>query len=101
MAIARDGRTAENEIMTDSHFDENAARKVTRLGARRPRVVLVNTNQVKPTIAPIAFDYLHEPLVEAGFDVDLLDLCFSEDYEQAIAEYCRTRRVDYWGVTLR
>ncbi len=29
----------------------------------RPRVVLVNSNQVKPTIAPIAFDYLHEPLV--------------------------------------
>lgn len=65
------------------------------------RVVLVNTNQVRPTVAPIAFDYLHEPLVEAGFEADLLDLCFSDDYEKSIADYCRTQRVDFWGVTLR
>jgi tryptophan 2-C-methyltransferase len=74
---------------------------VVPLTAPRPRVVLVNTNQVRPTIAPIAFDYLHEPLVSAGFDVDLLDLCFSEDYEEAINRYCRFHRVDFWGVTLR
>lgn len=66
-----------------------------------PRVVLVNTNQIKPPIAPIAFDYLHEPLVEAGFDVDILDLCFSDDYENTIATYCASHRVDFWGVTLR
>ncbi len=67
----------------------------------RPRVVLVNSNQVKPTIAPIAFDYLHEPLAAAGFEVDVLDLCFADDYEEAIARYCRAGRVDFWGVTLR
>ena len=60
----------------------------------RPRVVLVNSNQVKPTIAPIAFDYLHEPLAAAGFEVDVLDLCFADDYEEAIARYCRAGRVD-------
>lgn len=74
---------------------------VIPLTTARPRVVLVNTNQVRPTIAPIAFDYLHEPLVNAGFDVDLLDLCFSDDYEDVIARYCRFHRVDFWGVTLR
>src|SRR5262245_6065415 len=64
-------------------------------------VTLVNTNQVKPAIAPIAFDYLHEPLVRAGFRVELLDLCFSEDFEEVIASYCRETRTDFWGVTLR
>ena len=52
-------------------------------------VTLVNTNQTKPAIAPLAFDYLHEPLLRAGFRVELLDLCFSEDYAVAIAAYCR------------
>jgi radical SAM superfamily enzyme YgiQ (UPF0313 family) len=71
------------------------------IAAARPRVVLVNSNQIKPTIAPIAFDYLHEPLVEAGFDVDILDLCFEENYVEAIERYCRRYRVDFWGVTIR
>jgi len=64
-------------------------------------VTLVNTNQVKPAIAPIAFDYLHEPLTRAGFRVELLDLCFAEDFEAAIASYCGENRTDFWGITLR
>jgi radical SAM superfamily enzyme YgiQ (UPF0313 family) len=64
-------------------------------------VTLVNTNQIKPAIAPIAFDYLYDPLVRAGFTVELLDLCFEEDYEAAIASYCNEHSTDFWGVTLR
>ena len=64
-------------------------------------ITLVNTNQVKPAIAPIAFDYLSTPLRHAGFNVELLDLCFSDDYESQIVAYCRRQRPDYWGVTLR
>lgn len=67
----------------------------------RPRVVLVNSNQVKPAIAPVAFDYLCEPLIESGFDVDVLDLCFTDDYEETIRRYCQAHRVDFWGVTVR
>jgi len=52
------------------------------------RVTLVNTNQVKPAVAPIAFDYLHEPLSRAGFKADLLDLWFSQDFKRDIEEYC-------------
>lgn len=71
-------------------------------GARvRPLVVLVNTNQIQPPIAPIAFDYLYEPLIQAGFQVDILDLCFAADYKEAIVRYCATHQVDFWGVTLR
>jgi len=64
-------------------------------------VTLVNTNQVKPAVAPIAYDYLHEPLSRAGFQVDLLDLCFSQDFEMDIEKYCRHNHPDFWGVTLR
>ncbi|AKU97374.1 Tryptophanase [Labilithrix luteola] len=83
----------------DKH--ENGASNGAGARTTRPRVVLVNTNQIRPSVAPIAFDYLHEPLVEAGFEVDLLDLCFAEDWEAEIDRYCRLRRVDFWGVTLR
>jgi radical SAM superfamily enzyme YgiQ (UPF0313 family) len=65
------------------------------------RVTLVNTNQVKPAVAPIAYDYLHEPLSRAGFQADLLDLCFSQDIETDIERYCRHNHPDFWGVTLR
>ena|SRR5215813_8220143 len=65
------------------------------------RVTLVSTNQVKPAVAPIAFDYLHEPLLRAGFQADLFDLCFSQDFKGEIEEYCRHNHPDFWGVTLR
>lgn len=64
-------------------------------------VTLVNTNQIKPAIAPLAFDYLYEPLTCAGFNVDLLDLCFADDFHAAIAAYCRSKTTHFWGVTLR
>jgi len=64
-------------------------------------VTLVNTNQVKPAIAPIAFDYLSTALQRAGYEVDLLDLCFEENFEQKIVSYCNRRQPDHWGVTLR
>lgn len=64
-------------------------------------ITLVNSNQVKPPIAPIAFDYLHGPLVDAGFSVDVLDLCFADDPATAIRHYCQEKRPNFWGVTLR
>lgn len=65
------------------------------------RVSFVNTNQIKPAIAPIAFDYLSGPLERAGFELALLDLCFTESVEEAIAAHAAARRPDYWAVTLR
>jgi radical SAM superfamily enzyme YgiQ (UPF0313 family) len=67
----------------------------------RRRVSFVNTNQVKPAIAPIAFDYLSAPMERAGFELKLLDLCFTDDYEAAIAVHCGDQAPDYWAVTLR
>jgi radical SAM superfamily enzyme YgiQ (UPF0313 family) len=65
------------------------------------RVTFVNTNQVKPAIAPIAFDYLSAPTERAGFELTLLDLCFTDDCDAAIAAHCLAHSPDYWAVTLR
>jgi radical SAM superfamily enzyme YgiQ (UPF0313 family) len=67
----------------------------------RPLIALVNTNLIKPAVGPIAFDYLHGPLVQAGYEVALLDLCFAESWQEAIGAWCKARRPDFWGVTLR
>lgn len=64
-------------------------------------VALVNTNQVKPSIAPIAFDYLYEPLVQAGFRVGILDLCFEDNVEEAVATFCASTPPAFWGITVR
>ncbi len=64
-------------------------------------VTFVNTNQIKPAIAPIAFDYLSGPVQRAGFSLRLLDLCFSDDIDGAIAYHCEQQQPNYWGVTLR
>lgn len=48
------------------------------------RVLLVNSNLMKPPIAPIALDYLAGWLEAAGHQVALLDLCFEDDWNAAI-----------------
>jgi len=60
-------------------------------------VLLVNTNRMKPAIAPIGLDYLADSLFAAGHDVRLLDLCFTND----IAAACRSFAPDAVGVTVR
>ncbi|MFB0526139.1 MAG: radical SAM protein [bacterium] len=63
--------------------------------------LLVNTNRMKPAIAPVGLDYLGEALTGKGYVVDLLDLCFSEDYRKAIDDYFRKQSALAIGVTIR
>lgn len=65
------------------------------------RVLLVNTNQMRPPIAPIGLDYLADALREQGFEADLLGLCFVDDCQSAIAEYFAEHCVLAVAVTLR
>lgn len=55
------------------------------------KTLLVNTNRMKPAIAPIGLDYLADSVAAAGHEVRLLDLCFSDDVagdiRKAVAEY--------------
>ena len=63
--------------------------------------LVVNTNRMKPAIAPVGLDYLGEALTGKGYVVDLLDLCFSEDYRKAIDDYFRKQSVLAIGITIR
>ena len=65
------------------------------------RVVLVNTNRMRPPIGPIGIDYLAEALNAAGHRVEVLNLCREEDWRGAVAGYFSGPGCDLIGVTLR
>jgi hypothetical protein len=65
------------------------------------RVALVNTNRIKPPIAPIGLDYLAEALDAGGHDVSLLDVCWADNCHSAITSFFRSASFDLVGVTLR
>lgn len=65
------------------------------------RVLLVNTNRMKPAVAPIGLDYLADSVLAAGHEARLLDLCFSEDVAADIAASVREFAPDVVGVSVR
>ncbi len=65
------------------------------------RVALVNTNRMRPAIAPIGLDYVAEALQAAGHSVELLDLCWEADARAAIAKFFGETSFGLAGVTLR
>jgi tryptophan 2-C-methyltransferase len=64
-------------------------------------VLLVNTNRMKPAVAPIGLDYLADSLLAAGHEVQLLDLCFAEDVSAEINRALRAFAPAVIGVTIR
>ena len=42
-------------------------------------LTLINTNRMRPPIAPIGVDYVAAAVRRAGFEVDVLDLCLDEN----------------------
>ncbi len=65
------------------------------------KVALVNTNRMKPPIAPIGLEYVAESLRGGGHDVEVLDLCFAEDPAAAIASFFKNSDHRLVGATLR
>jgi radical SAM superfamily enzyme YgiQ (UPF0313 family) len=65
------------------------------------RVALLNTNQIKPPIAPIGLEYVAEAVNAAGYHVQVLDLCWQDDKSSAIADFLGKTNFDLIGVTLR
>jgi hypothetical protein len=84
-------------------FLSNATATAPKSVARNDKmnILLVNTNRMKPAIAPIGLDYLADSLVAAGHEPRLLDLCWSEDIEGDIRACLRDYRPDLIGVTVR
>ncbi|MDO8589521.1 MAG: radical SAM protein [Armatimonadota bacterium] len=65
------------------------------------RVVLVNTNRLKPGVPPVALDYLAAACEDKGVEVEILDLCYSTDTRADIAAYFKDRKPDLVGVSVR
>jgi radical SAM superfamily enzyme YgiQ (UPF0313 family) len=65
------------------------------------KVLLVNTNRMKPAIAPIGLDYVADSILAAGHEVQLLDLCFAEDLPTEINRAVHTFAPAVIGVTIR
>ena len=64
-------------------------------------VALVNTNRIQPPIAPIGLEYVAEGLNAAGHQVEILDLCWVDDGDSAIAGFFDGADFGLVGVTLR
>jgi radical SAM superfamily enzyme YgiQ (UPF0313 family) len=65
------------------------------------RIALVNTNRMKPAIAPVGLDYVAEALHHSGHQVDILDLCWSKNCESDVQSFFLKSAYALVGVTLR
>lgn len=50
------------------------------------KILMVNPNLMKPPVAPVGLDYLHSRLHQAGFEVRLLDLGFTNEVDKGIEQ---------------
>ena len=71
------------------------------MGGELGKVLLVNTNQMKPPVVPLALDYLACALKKDNFEADLLDLCFATDWAPEIERYLAQNSVSAIAITLR
>lgn len=65
------------------------------------RVALVNTNRIRPPVAPIGLEYLAEALASRGHVPRVLDLCWEASPEPALRRFLRTEEVGLVGITVR
>ena len=65
------------------------------------QIGLVNTNRIRPPIAPIGLDYVAEAVAAAGHRVEVLDLCWSDDARQDIGDFFSKAEFGLVGITLR
>ncbi len=65
------------------------------------RVALVNTNRIRPPIAPIGLEYVAEALSAAGHAVEVLDLCWESSWETAVARFFERAEFGLVGISIR
>jgi tryptophan 2-C-methyltransferase len=64
-------------------------------------LTLINTNRMRPPIAPVGLDYVGGALQERGIPVELLDLGLADDPAGAMAEYFAHRQPALVGLSFR
>lgn len=67
----------------------------------QPAVTLVNANEMRPPIGPLALDYLGAALLAQGLAVRLLDLTWEANPAAAVAAHFRDHRPTVIGLTMR
>ncbi|UCC66724.1 MAG: cobalamin-dependent protein [Deltaproteobacteria bacterium] len=65
------------------------------------KILLINPNLMKPPVTPIGLDYIASSLELAGFEVDLIDLCFASSWKGALDSYFTKHDPLAVGVTVR
>lgn len=65
------------------------------------KVTLINPNRMKPAVAPIGLDYIADALDASGHEVEILDLCFSDDWQADVDAYFAGSQPDLVGYTIR
>jgi len=67
------------------------------------QVLLISVNQEKTPypVAPLGLLYVTHALKRAGFDVSILDLCFSDSVHDDIKKAVKQKKPDFIGVSLR
>jgi radical SAM superfamily enzyme YgiQ (UPF0313 family) len=69
--------------------------------ADHQKVLLVNPNEMRPPVAPIGLDYIASSLALAGFEVDLIDLCFASSFKKELDDYFQDHNPLVIGLTVR
>jgi len=65
------------------------------------KVLLINSNLMKPPVAPIGLDYIGSILIRNGLNVELLDLNFSENVEYDIRKKLTNNSFLAIGINIR
>jgi tryptophan 2-C-methyltransferase len=64
-------------------------------------LTLINTNLMKPPIAPIGLDYIAGAAQNAGINTDILDLCRHDEPDKAIENYFSRNSSSLVGLSFR
>jgi tryptophan 2-C-methyltransferase len=66
------------------------------------KILLINPNRYRnPPVMPVALEYLAGAVTEAGHEVDVLDLCFSNNPSGELAKALQSLRPDITGISIR
>jgi len=64
-------------------------------------LTLINANTMTPPIAPIGLDYIAGTAKKAGIEVDIVDLCLSENPDAALKNYFVSHNPELVGISFR